>query len=229
MLYNICNTKDTKYFVNCFCKLYDFWFLVCVLQLCVEFILCNNTSIHVIEYNIGDDKCALTAKQIFNFGKKYDREDPMQLPLAIGQNYNGYNCGMCVLSNMSEYNSESEFKLNDDISNDLDHLEEEYDIILFGGFGSFLSSLKWFSLKIVNNESYIISMDNDKTKQLQNTFVDETTNGNHKYDSFGYTKWKRYLILFGGRMDSGSNNVEAIDSIFYFDIFEMKWHKSLQV
>ena len=103
---------------------------------------------------------------------------------------------------------------------------ETYDVILFGSgrYGTnFLSSLEWLSLKIVNNKSYVISIDNDKTTQFQNTFVDKKIieNGCH---SFGHAKWKHYLILFGGLVGG-----RDIDSIFYFDFFEMKWHKSLKV
>ena len=63
----------------------------------------------------------------------------------------------------------------------------------------------------------------EKTKQLQNTFVDKTFK-DCEYCAFGYTKWKHYLILFGGLLQS-----TVIDSIFYFDFLEMRWHKSLKV
>ena len=163
----------------------------------------------------------MTLKQSFDFGYKYNvcyHDD----------------CGMCVLSNMSEYTSDNQFISNDDILNDINPDEETYDIILFGSGRyetSFLPSLEWLSLKIANNRSYIISIDNDKTKRLQNTFVDKNIIGNARYYSFGYTKWKNYLMLFGGITDDGysENNWKAIDSIFYFDFFQMKWYKSLKV
>ena len=180
--------------------------------MCVEFILCKRGSVYVIEYSIVDDKCELTTKQSFDFGEKFDA------------NYDR-DCGMCVLSSMSESKSDNEFK-----SNDMNANEETYDIILFGVADlktNFLSSLQWLSLKIVNNRSYIISIENEKTKQFQNTFVDQKIVENGRYYSFGYTKWKHYLILFGGLVDYGETKI--IDSIFYFDFFEMKWHKSLKV
>ena len=73
------------------------------------------------------------------------------------------------------------------------------------------SSLQWLSLKMENNGSYIISIDNDKTKQFQNTFVEKED-------------WKKYIPLFRiYQMET------VFDSKFYFDFFEMKWHKSLKV
>ena len=191
-------------------------FLASCFYLCVEFILCKENSVYVIEYIIVDDECELTAKQSFHFGNDV---------VYIGW------CGMCVSSSMSECKCDNEFipnefKSNDDISNHKKPDEEAYDIILFGSVAerSFLSSLQWLSLKIVNNKSYVISIDNDKTKQFQNTDKARYRFENKMYRAFGYTKWKHYLILFGGLIGDA-----AIDSIFYFDFYEMKWHKSEKV
>ena len=183
--------------------------------MCVEFILCKERSIYVIEYNIVNDTCELTLKQSFSFGDEHDVR------------YKRSACGMCVFRSMSQYKSDNEFKSNDNISNGINSDGQAYDIILFGngnfdiGHGTFVSSLEWLSLKISNDKSYTMLVDHEKTRQFQNTFGDKDLN----YRNFGYTKWKHYLILCGGMAD----NAGAIDSIFYFDFFEMKWYKSFQV
>ena len=180
--------------------------------MCLEFILCKKKSVCVIEYNIVDDKCELTLKQSFEFGDEYNVY------------YSGDDCGMCVFDSMSERKSENEFKSKDNMSNDInsDGHVQSYDIILFGHYyKKFVSSLFWLSLKISNNKSYTISIDNDKTKKFQNTFVDNEIG----YNRFGYTKWKHYLILFGGDI----HGVGSTDSIFYFDFFQMKWYQSIKV
>ena len=115
--------------------------------------------------------------------------------------------------------------------------DETYDILLFGNGRNiyeddqysnrnFITSLQWLSLQIVNNNnriSYVIAIDEYKTHQFQNTFVDETFKSCF-YCKFGFIKWKHYLILFGG-----SVNDKPIDSIFYFDLSQMEWHKSAKV
>ena len=152
-------------------------------------------------------------KQSVSLGKEYN--------VDYGRSY----CGMlCEFGNMSEYKSDNEFKSNDNISNDINSDGQTYDLILFGSYYKrckFVSSLLWLSLRISNHESYTILVDNDKTKQFQNTFVDKEIGF---YGRFGYAKWKHYLILFGGRINSCET-----DSIFYFDFFEMKWYKSYKV
>ena len=167
----------------------------------------------MIEYNIVDDKCELTIKQSFKFGDEYNVY------------YRGNRCGMCVFPSISESKSDNKFKSDDNISNNINSDGHTYDIILFGsGYGHkrFKSSLLWLSLKISNNKSYTILIDNDKTKQFQNTFVNEEIGD---YGGFGYTKWEHYLILFGG----GRGHSTKIDSIFYFDFVEMKWYNSFKV
>lgn len=117
-------------------------------------------------------------------------------------NYNA-DCGICVVPNKSD---------------------TKYDIILFGNNsygGNFASSLQWLSLNTTNNS---ISIKNDKTKQFQKAFADAKFEINGRYRSFGYTKWRHYLILFGGIV-----NDKTIDSVFYCDLPRMKWYKSLKV
>ena len=204
----------------------------CVLHcIGVEFILCKGKRVSVIQYKIVDDKCKLKQKQSFDFQTKdfyYDGE-----------------CGICVFNSLS-LNDESDLFMSNEVISNNDNLcdmnsnqDKKYSIILFGrdsfegydvGDGNFASSLQWLSLNIANNNnhhnSYSISIDHEKTKQFQNTFVDKDILGRDGYCSFGYTKWKRYLILFGGRV---SQQHDFVDSIFYFDLVGMKWYKSLQV
>ena len=186
--------------------------------MCVEFVVCDRKSISIIEYYVVNDECELSCKQSFKFGDDYNE-------------YCNGICGIYVSNENDDIFMYNEVKSNDDNSNDM-NLEEKCNIILFGSYGyggKFISSLQWLSLKIQNNEnddngrSYNISIDYEKTKQFQNTFVDKTF-ANRRYNSFGYTKWKHYLILFGGQVD-----YEPIDSIFYFDFDDMKWHKSAKV
>ena len=160
--------------------------------------------------------------------------------------YNEF-CGICVIDNLPQNNGnvfmDNDFKSNNDNSNGVYCIyvnqEEQYDIILFGNGSNiydddddvefdknFISSLQWLSLRIVNNNQYVshvVEIDHYKTSQFQNTFIDQTFK-HHNYSKFGYTKWKHYLILFGGSVDDAT-----IDSIFYFDFIQMKWHKSVKV
>ena len=188
---------------------------------CVAFIVGKRRSISVIEYNILFDKCELEQKRFF------------VLELDYFVNYDG-NCGICILDiGKSNHKSgdaftSNELKLRNDNLNDIDQ-DPKYNIILFGTSysGTFMSSLQWLSLEFVNNNDtrlYDISIDEDKTTQFQNTVVDQNIFASCRYNSFGYTKWKHYLILFGGYVDT-----KSINSIFYFDFFEMKWYKSLRV
>ena len=200
---------------------------------CIEFIVCEGRNISIIEYNISDDECEWNHKKTFRF-----RDENV---------YYNVSCGICVLESQNGHVhktlEEKEFKSNVDDPDDIEissninyNHTKKYHIILFGnGFDdvdkdhNFVSSLQWLSLDIVrdddNNISYNISIDNEKTKQFQNTFVDlDNEFGNGKYHSFGYLKWKHYLILFGG-----SVKIRKIDSIFYFNFHEMKWYKSFKV
>ena len=163
-----------------------------------------------------NDECELKRKHAFEFQSRYT-------------GYYDRNCGICVLNNFA---SNDELKSNDDNSNNINQ-DKKYDIILFGsGYGldnnfNFVSSLQWLSLTINNQNrlyNYDISIDNEKTNQFQDTFVDQNIFAYRRYNSFGYTTWKNFLILFGGRVHG-----KPIDSIFYFDFFEMKWHKSFKV
>ena len=79
-----------------------------------------------------------------------------------------------------------------------------------------------------NNNSCIICIDEKQTKQFQNIFMDKNIFAHTEYQSFGYTKWKHYLLFFGGEIRSERIH-KSIDSIFYFDVLQMKWHKSLKV
>ena len=201
-------------FVECAC---------CVLG--AEFIRCDERSVCVIEYKINneDDGCELSNKQTFEFADA-----------SLGYDS---TCGICILDDLSEY------KKNDDVQDEFKsetHHDERYHILVFGnGYpkninrkSNFVSSLQWLSLEIMNKNnndnndsiSHIFAIDVEKTKHFQNTFVDKTF-AVCEYREFGYIKWKDYLILFGGRVSGG----KSIDSIFYFDCFEMKWYQSLKV
>ena len=173
----------------------------------------------MVEYSIIDDECELKHNQTFEFVNNTNVD------------YNR-DCGVCVLKNLSQNKSnaiiEHEIKSNNDY--------ETYDILLFGCVGdkhnNFLSSLQWLSLHIVNdkNDSYVISIDNDKTKQFQNTLFYQDVFECAQYNSFGYIKWKHYLILFGGLVRGRhEGHGRAIHSIFYFDFVQMQWHESFKV
>ena len=189
----------------------------------VEFILCYGRRVSVIKYNVVGDECELKQTQTFEIGDAYTNLD-----------YNG-NCGMCIVNSLSE--NASDLFMSNEVKSENDNLngnmneDETCNIVLFGNSrcDDFASSLQWLSLRAVNNvnndSSYDISIDTKKTKQFQKTFIDQNTIGNREYHSFGYLKWKHFLILFGGRI----GNQDVIDSIFYFDFFQMKWYKSLKV
>ena len=190
---------------------------------CIAFIICKEKNVCVVEYNIADDECDLKCKHTFKFANDVDVKYDI-------------HCGVCVLNNDAIMENEFKHMSNDENSNQLNQSEhEKYSILLFGsGYHdshiNFLSSLQWLSLHIMNdnNNSCIVCIDEEQTKQFQNIFIDKNIFAHTEYRSFGYTKWKHYLLFFGGEIRSERIH-KSIDSIFYFDFLQMKWHKSLKV
>ena len=175
--------------------------------------------VSIIEYNIVGAECELNRKGLFEFGDYFAENS--------GEKYNS-SCGICVIS---------------DEKNKSYARCKKHNLILFGSHeGAFVLSLQWLSLTVSNvgndndnnndtnnsSRSYHISVDEEMTKEFQHTLRDRDTDLDiatyYRYNSFGYTKWKHYIILFGGLLEKKSS-----DSIFYFDLLKMTWHKSLKV
>lgn len=190
---------------------------------CIDLIMCKGGCVSVFEYMVVNDILHLKHKQTLDF----QREN------VKGSHYDNDDSGMCVLGYVSENTNDHDTYIDSEFKSDrlVDDIQKAYNILIFGNqHHDFVSSLKWLSLRIVNNNnviSYNISIDIERTKQFQQTYldIDRQILPTSTYYSFGYTKWKHYLILFGGFVP----RVGEIDSIFYFDLLEMKWHKSITV
>ena len=98
------------------------------------------------------------------------------------------------------------------------------EIVLFGSFNSdFKSTLKWLTI-VGDFES--IEMNNQQT-QVFSAFANEEI-GNTEFHHFGYTIYRRFLILFGGDMVKDSVH-NITDQIFYFDFDLQQWFRSASV
>ena len=182
-----------------------------------DIIVCRKNNISIFEYNVVNyDTFELQHKETFNLGSNVK--------------YYGDCSGICLFNDNDNDNDDYEFKISNDESIVMNKQQQrKYQIVLFGGYKS-IDNYKWLSLtinNINNNNQFIFQIDKNKTDKFQNTLHDKIKNNDYRYYSFGYTKWKHYLILFGGRV-GGSINAE-VNLIFYFNFIEMKWYKSKEV
>ena len=180
-------------------------------------IACKDNFVWVFEYEVVNyETFKLEHKKAFDF--EVDGHNELY--------YSSESSAMCVFK--------SDISSNDDINNhdvtigseqqQQQHGEqqEKYEVLLFGGGSS--RYCQWLSLYIDrNNLGFIIKIDKNKTDEFQNIDVDAIEYG---YTSFGYTKWKHYLFLFGGKVGIDSHPTHLI---FYFDFIQMKWNQSLKV
>ena len=189
-----------------------------------ELVICKGTIFSIFKYypNVGNETFTMEHQQTFNL-KHY----------GINCKYDCF-CGIChtELDEKINYNSNVPITSEDEKENKIIMFDNnngsryrKYEIVLFGNGGlgnpNFRSSLQWLSLYIDNiNNEYYIEIDTMKTNIFQNTFVDDSfTSG---YNGFGYTKWKHYLILFGGWIFGETET----NVILCFDFYEMKWFRS---